>query len=244
MSTRRLARKMLITIAAALLLTACGRGGEATATAVAATPTPINPQAALERTGDVMQGVSSFRFRLYHDNGSLELMPNFFVDTAQGDVVNPDKLSVSFEGKYGTGFAIRSNVITIGDSTYMTNPINGSWERSDTLVSPLGFFKPTEGISAMTRQVKDATLLADRTGQDGTFVLSGNLPAEALAPLLGQTAASATVRAELTVRAATGHLERAKISGAVTPSDKPDVVRTIVLSGFNESIPISAPTSS
>ena len=101
----------------------------------------------------------------------------------EGDVAKPDKISVRFTGIFG-GFAINTKVITIGDTTHMTNPLTGQWETMDKEVSPLGFFDPRRGSASMMSRVGEASLLS-AVGE--TIRLGGRLPAEALALLVGTT---------------------------------------------------------
>jgi len=190
-----------------------------------------------------MQSLNTFNFRLYHDVGSLELIPGLFVNKASGRVANPDRLSVEFSGTFGGGFAIKSEVITIGELTYMTNPLTGNWEASDASVSPLGFFSPARGISEMLAQMQGVSLV-DTKPSDAKYHLKGNLPTTALAPLVGPTLTDRTVAVELTIEAASDQLLEARFIGAVTPTDVEGADRVIVLSFFNEDITIEEPENS
>ena len=236
----------LAALAAALLVTiACSRTGTAgpaatplptpTATPAAA---PFDADAALRRSGQVMQTLTSFHFRLHHERGNLQLLPGLFIDDVEGDVLNPDQIAVSLTGRYGTGFAIKASLITLGDVSYMTNPLTGQWETVAASVSPLGFFNPAMGIGAMMLSLEGARLLSDG---EGVYTLGGDLPAEALAPLLGSTLKDTMVKVELTIDAKASYLLSAKFSGRVTPPDTDDVVRFITVSAFNEPVEIEAP---
>ena len=235
--------------ALALIAAACGTSEFESATTPVPSPTPtptpvpLDPLEILERSGQAMQTLRTFNFRLYHDHGSLELIPGLHVNKASGKVVNPDKLSVEFSGSFGEGFAIRSQVITVGSQTYMTNPLTGTWEASDASVSLLGFFSPTRGISEMMAQIEDASLV-DTERSDKEYRLSGSLPTTALAPLVGSTLTNKTVRVELTIEAGSDQLLEARFKGTVTPTDVEDAERVIVLSFFNEDISIEAPSNS
>lgn len=209
----------------------------------AATPTsvPFDVEATLRQSGQVMADLTSFHFQLRHESGSLQLLPGLAIDDAQADVVNPDKISIEFSGTFGQSFAIKSSLIAIGDDSYMTNPINGKWEAVPTDVSPLGFFSPTRGISAMMAEVRQVRLLDGDTGDSDVFRMSGTAPAQALAPLVGPTLEDATVQLQLTIDADTQHLLEAVIEGRVAPTDADGVVRVITLSRFNEPLTIEPP---
>ena len=205
------------------------------------TPTPINPEAVLERAGRVMEGLESLHFRLSHERGRTQLIPGLVIDEAEGDVASPDGLSVTFSGSYGTGFAVRASLISVGGASYMTNPFTGEWEAGPTGVSALGFFDPRRGIAAMMSQVDQPSLLKGATDRRNVYMIGGDLVTEALAPLLGTTLVGETVRVELTIDADRLYLLEARIDGRVTPTDDEDVVRIVTHSAFNSPISIEAP---
>ena len=166
------------------------------------TPTPINLQALLQESGRVMEDLRSFHFELHHRSGNTPLMANLVVDDLEGDVVNPDKLAVEFSGSAGL-FFIKSGLIALGDVNYLFNPLTENWEEMPAEVSPLGFFDPSRGVAAMMSQVYEVSLLP---GSIDVYRLTGTLPAEALAPLVGTTVKGTTVGVELTIDAGSLHL--------------------------------------
>ena len=206
------------------------------------TPTPLDAEATLKRSGQVMLGLKSFRFSLKHKGGGTALIPGLVIEEATGQVINPDRISVSFSGTFGNGYAVRSSLITLGDSSYMTNPLTGAWQAMETGVSPLGFFSPTRGISAMMLQLDNVRLL-DGGVRRGRYRLADDLPAEALAPLLGTTLDGVTVQVELTIDSTDLYLLSARVMGRAVESDTDEIVRVVDVSAFNEPIAIEAPES-
>ena len=201
------------------------------------TPTPIDPAALLHASGRVMEDLDSFHFRLTHRSGNTPLSGNFVVDEAEGEVVKPDRISAKFSGSFG-GFAINSGLITLGDLSFMTNPLTDKWEIVPPEVSPLGFFDPRRGIVAIMSQVEQPRLLP---GSDGVYRIGGKLRAVALRSLLGSALRDATVDVALTLDAEALHLLEAVIDGRVTPAEEDGVVRVITLSRFNEPFVIEPP---
>ena len=255
-------RPLGVAMIAALLLviTACGRASPPEASAVLTptatpsatpkpsptplpppTPTPINPEVTIKQSGQVMEGLKYFHFHLYHENGGMELLPGLVIEDVSGDVVNPDRLSVAFTGKYSKGYAVRASLITLGNDSYMTNPLTGQWEAWDTGVSPLGFFSPAKGIKSMIARLAQVYQIKDEGQKPEVYRFGGVLATEALSPLVGATVEGAVVRVELTIDANDLYLLQAKIAGRVTPTDIESVVRVITLSAFNEPVAIEAP---
>ena len=133
---------------------------------------------------------------------------------------------------------MRSSLITLGDESYMTNPLTGAWESVPKEVSPLGFFDPQSGIGAIMTQVVNANLLSIREGE---IRVGGSLPVAALESILGSATDGTTVEAELTIDAKTLFLTEAILTGRVTASEPDGVIRTITLSKFNQPLTIVAP---
>ena len=201
------------------------------------TPTPINPEALLRESGAVMEGLSSFHFQLSHKAGGTALLPNLIIDEATGDVIKPDKISTDFSGVF-SGFAIKSSLVTVGETSFMTNPITGLWESVPRDVSPLGFFDPQQGIASMLAEVRQPTLM--KAGK-AEYRVRGTLAAEALAPLVGETIAGATVEVDVVIDGRTLYLKEAVFKGRAKAAEPDEVVRVITLSRFNEPLSIEAP---
>ena len=235
--------QLTLLIAFAFFFVACGTGPAEPTPVPMPTSLPPDPREVLERTGRTMGALNTFNFRLYHDVGSLEILDGLLIDRVSGKVVNPDRLSMEFVGSFGGGYSIKSEVITVGDQTYMTNPLTGNWEASDASISPVGFFSPTQGIGEMLTLTRDASFI-DADSEEGTYRIRGDLPTTALSPLVGTTLTDRTVDIELEIDSETDYLLEVRFRGAVTPSDVEDAERVIILSFFNEDVVIEPPEES
>ena len=205
------------------------------------TPTPVNVEDLLRRSGEATSQLDTFHFRLEHnDGGSTPFSDTLAVTEAEGDVVSPDSVSISVSGTFSGMFAMRSSLITIGDESYMTNPLSGDWEEVAAEVSPLGFFDPQQGIGAMMTDLRNPALVSK---SDNEFRIEGDLDVVALRPLLGDAAQGGTVRVEVTIDKDTLYMKKAVIEGRATANEPHGVVRTVTMSQFNEPISISAPDS-
>lgn len=230
---------LLGTVLTALILVGCAHSPEPDPTAVPEpTPTPIDVASLLTRSGEATGALKTFRFQLEHNrDGGTPLTETLTVTEADGIVVSPDAVSIEFAGTVGN-FAVRSGLITLGDDSYMTNPLTGVWEQVAREVSPLGFFDPQRGIGSMMTQLQSPVLVSR---SDSEFEIEGALPVEALEPLLGGLTQGTTVNARLTIDANSLFLRRAILDGRVTATEPDGVVRTITLSEFNEQVTIEPP---
>ena len=206
--------------------------------AITPIPTPIDPQALLEESGRVMESLRSFHFRLDHPSGGTTLVPNLIIEEAEGNVISPDKISVEFNGTLGS-FAVKSSLITLGDTTYMTNPLTGQWQDVPKEISPLGFFDPGKGIRSMMSHVEDLSLLQN---SGDVHRINGSLSAGALSPLVGPTVVGTTVAIELIFDTDSLYLIEIVIDGRVTSTEPDGTVRVITLTQHNEPITIEPPS--
>ena len=230
---------LLGTVFIAVMLVGCGHSPQPDPTAVPIpTPTPIDVAGLLARSGEATSALNTFRFQLEHNGrGGTPLTETLTVTEADGTVVSPDSVSVEFAGTLGN-FAVRSSLITLGDDSYMTNPLTGAWEQVAREVSPLGFFDPQRGIGSMMTEVQNPVLVS-KSGEE--FEIEGALPVEALQPLLGVLAEGDTVDVRLTIDSDSMFLTQAILDGRVTAIEPEGVVRTITLSEFNEQVTIEPP---
>ena len=229
----------LIALAAAF---GCGGGDEAQAPDPVAEPTPIDLSELLRRSGEATAAVDSFHFVLKHSEDAstpfTDLGP-FVLTEAEGDLVKPDKMRLTFDGVFSGTFAARSSVIAIGDESYLTNPLTGEWESLSGLINPTALFDPQGVFVAMLTDVQNPVLVS-QTG--GEYRIDGVLEATALQPLLGKAAQGGAVNVELTIDADLLVLKKAVVKGQVTLTEDADVVRTVTLSRFDDpSISITLP---
>lgn len=200
------------------------------------TPTPLTEADVLQRAGAVMSAAKTFDFSLTHEVGTSEFLPGLAVEEVKGQLEIPDKLSVEFSGLFGD-IPIQVELIKVGDLHYITNPLTGLWEEVPAANSPVGFFRPEEGIAAIMSSI-DATF----DGPEGdVFSLSGTLPASAFAALIGDTLEDSDVDVSIEIDADSFHLTKIRFAGQVSPLDDPSVVRVVELSRFDESVSIEAP---
>ena len=225
-------------VATIALAAACGRNSDEGSLAVAVpSPTPVNPQVVLERSGEVMAALESFHFRLTHESGGTPIGQGLVIREVQGDVARPDKISLEVSGLAGS-FAMRLSLITIGDNGFISNPITGEWEPVPAEVSPLGFFEPTRGVSEIMRRIESPRLIST---DDDSYAISGTIASEGLASLFGAVEEGNSIDIDVVIDATSLFLLEARLEGRITASEEDGVIRIITLSRFNEPVEIESP---
>ena len=231
------------------LVHACGGSAGPTPTPTAfpapsPTPTPVNVEAVLQRSGEAMAGLKTFRFSLRHPSGAtpLDLLPglgSLEIGEADGAVVNPERLEARFGGALGSLY-VESRLISVEGRSYLTNPLSGRWEEIPLDINPLAFFNPRAGIAAMMSSVHRASLTSE---SEDEYRMSGLILSEALAPLLGTTLTGIEVSVDLTIDRQTYRLLEARFEGRVTAGEEDGTTRVITLSDFDEPLVIEPPVA-
>ena len=228
----------LALLALALIAQACSNTSPPATPVPTVTPTPINPQAILDECGQAMSALQSFRFQIEHDdNGGTPLAQGMILTEAGGSVAIPDRLAVDFSGTAGS-FAVKGSLIAVGEAVYMTNPLSGEWHAVSPDLNPLEFFSPSDGIAEILGQVRNATLISHDADE---YRIGGTLPANALAPLFGETEPQSSVDVTLAIDKAHLYLKRARLEGRITPTEADGLARTITLSAFDDPPDIAPP---
>jgi LppX_LprAFG lipoprotein len=221
------------------LLLACS--GDDAADEASPTATPESAEALLARAATAVEDVTSFHFRLTHKNGTTPLPLNLALETAEGDVVIPGKLSAEIEAKAVGSIPVSVNVIAIDDETWITNPFNRKWQRLPGS-GVRDFADPEALVKSLVAAVQDPRIDGGST-IDGvrTVKLVARVDAGQLREALAIARAGNEVRVEAWVGAEDGLPRRIRIVGPLSSGEDDDVSRQIDLSRFDEPVEISPP---
>ena len=140
------------------------------------------------------------------------------------------------------GFTIASEVITIGDTTYQTDPETGQWEITTDTVSP--FTDPQEFVGAETSEIQDLVFTGEVT-LDGTrtFHLKGMASPEAFGEGSGELQLEYWIGIEdslIRQIAMEGELGGDTLFDGSTASTA-TITMTMVFSDFGKPVSIEAP---
>lgn len=239
-SLRPLSAVCVMAAFAVMVLATVGCGGRP----AAPTPTPTAPSITADevvrRSAESMGRLQSFRFRLTHRSGSTLLAGGISLDGAEGAVVAPDRLQVAADASSGRNF-VKLNAVAIGADAWITNPLTGGWIKVPPGGSPFSTFDPAGLVGGILAGVSEARFSQDASPSGGSFRISGRAGAAILEPLVGEVDTGRAVEFELLIDAASFHLSRAEIRGAVSSGEDPATVRVVDLSDFDARIDIKPP---
>ncbi len=220
----------------ALALAACG-GGEP------ATPTPagLSPREVLDGAAEAMAQVASFSYSLDNQGGETPLPAGLSMKSARGVMVKPDKMTAEIKASF-SGFFVEVKVISLGQRTFMTNPITGSWQTFESGLSPVSFFDPAKGVGLILQSLTEASLGEPGVaGGEPAYRVVGRLPAEAVQFMSGSFAEGSVLRAELLIGQDDLLLRRVRLEGRVTDDEPEGIVRVLTFSDFNQTFAIEPP---
>ena len=230
---RRLLAVMFPVIAA--LFVACSSGSSSPTDA----PLPT-AQETLDEVRAVMDGVTQFEFELTHPNGKTTLDGGLSLRRAEGTVIVPRRLKLSAEADLGRIF-VKVDAIVIEGETWMTNPLTGNWSEIAPSDSPFSFLDPVTLVSNVVDQTHDPYYPDDGGRVGKNIVFEGQLPSEALKPLVGEVLPGQVLTAKLSVDSETYLLKTAELRGVLQDGDAEDFVRLIRFSGFDADLVIEPP---
>jgi hypothetical protein len=191
--------------------------------------------------GDKIQELNSFHFALDQVGGGTPIAMGIEMKKAEGDVVKPDKLKLTISGT-ALGFALQVQMVEVGKTAKMTNPLSGKWETLSDQFQILSVFDPGSGVASILRGLNNGIRLADeQSGGVNCYHLKGDISSESLSALAGSSVSGGTVAAEVWIGEADSLMRTAKLTGKITAGEVDGIVRTLSLSNFNVAVSIELP---
>ena len=194
----------------------------------------------LNSTGIAMQSISSFIFKLTHENLQGTRIGNLILSEANGTISSDN--SMLLEGKFILGnLTLSSGFSTVGGNSFFLNPLTQNWEMSEISTSPLAFFDAQKGIQNILSTIKYPEFASDSKKY---WNIEGFMPSSALSPLIGDTINN-DVKVIVWIDKKSLYLTRAVISGKLNKyddiKDESIIQRIISLSRFDEKVIIENP---
>ncbi len=188
-----------------------------------------------------MAAVDSFHFVLDHAGGGTPIAGGLEMEKAVGDVARPDRLQVEIRATLA-GIKVEVKLITVGQRTYITNPLNQRWEPLPSEFSAVSIFDPGTGVAAILEKATNLAKLEDeKVSGHASYHLAGEIAAEALRPITITSVEGATIDAEIWIDRQDFSLRKIELKGQITKKEKPGILRTIKLSRFDQEVSIELP---
>jgi hypothetical protein len=220
----------------ALALACSGGNGDEPST----TPTPgIDAAQLLSDAALAVANLGSFRFELSQEDATIPLPPNFDLESAEGDVVLPDRLEAELKTEV-QDINVSVDAIAIGADTWITNPFTRRWQKLDADLrdyADLGALLP-----ALLPAIRDAAITGEET-LDGvaTRRIEGMANSSDLQDALPFSLPDRQVRIELWLGIDDMLPRRVRVIGELISGESADAVRQVDLSRLNQPVQINPP---
>lgn len=210
------------------------------------TPPPsLSAAEIIEQCSGKMDTVDSFHMEIKQVGGTTPIAMGLQVSKAVADVVRPDRLKGEISAIAGS-LPVQVEVITVGNVTFLTNPLTGEWEPFPSQASVAGIFDRDTGITAILRHATNLTKLEDQNVMGlSSYHIKCNITTDDLDPITRLLAINSLkgvdIAADIWCDKGDLLLRQMRLEGQITAEEKPGIVRTITWSDFNESVEIELP---
>lgn len=204
-------------------------------------------QATVDKARTRFDQVNTLHFTLgVEGDVYLDTLRTQKLKSADGDLVRPDKVSLTAKASIGPINA-QLKFIQVGDQPYLTNILTGKWEKA-----PAGFaydprivFDKDKGVSAIMGNVRGWTLVENvKVNGVDTQHVRGPVPVAFVNDLVSSSLRGDNVDVDLYVEGKNGDTVRFILSEqpAAVAAGTPAARWTLDLSKQNENLKIDAPT--
>lgn len=205
----------------------------------------IDAQWAMEQAVDQLLALESAAFNLEHLEGSTVLVPGVLMTKASGEVSIPGRfrVTVEAESQFPRSY-IEISIITIEDTSYMTDIFSGRWKQVPTESLPFNL----SGLGQTLAEIVDAVqrpraVRVERLNDLDTIYLTGEIASQDLSGLVPGAGEGFPVVLDLWLER-NGLLRQVDIIGRVVPTDDVNTVRRLTLDDINQPVDINPPGNS
>ncbi len=234
---------LILTLASGLLIAGCTppwqHGSATVASSLGQKPTVQQLLNTLQKN---FRSVTTFHVTLKVDNLGTTSGNQIQIRTADGDVIMPDKVKAQANVLF-SGQPVTVKLISIGDIQYLTDPITGQWRVVKGVLNASTLTNPDTGVISLASRMRQVTGPTD-DAINGTpcWRVKGLMDAKYLAFFTGGgVPANTMLQASVCVGKADGLPYQLSVVGQAAKSDTLQTSRTFTISGYNETITITAP---
>ena len=205
----------------------------------------IDAQLAIEQAVDWLLSLESAAFNLEHLEGSTVLVPGVLMTKASGEVSVPDRfrVTVEAESEFPRSY-IEISIITIENTSYMTNIFGGGWSQVPTESLPFNLSGLGKTLAEIVAAVQQPRAIHDERLNDvDTLYITGGIASQDLSGLVPGAGDDFPVILDLWLEK-NGLLRQVDIIGRVVPTDDADTVRRLTLDDINQPVDINPPGNS
>ncbi len=188
-----------------------------------------------------VDALKTFHFRLEHENGTSPIPLGLDLETAEGDVVVPDRMSAEIEAK-ANGAVVQVKVIGVGDKGWITNPFSRKWQALPEGTNIKDVFDPAAGVKAVVGALTNAKVVKEeKVAGVSTYLVEGEVDSGVLEAAAPVAEPGLTVAVKAWVGVDDSLPRRIRLEGPFAPGEPDNIVRKLDLSRFDEPLTIEPP---
>ncbi len=219
------------------LLLACG--GDDNADSEPFAPDGLDAARLLSDASLAVAGLQGFHFVLTQEDATIPLPSNLELESAEGDVVLPDRLAAELEAEIqDTNVSV--DTIAIGGETWITNPFTRRWQKLNADLRNYADFGAL--LPALLPAIKDAAVIGEAVLDDvATYLVAGACSSAELQAALPFSSPGHEVRVEVWIGVEDSLPRRVRVIGRLISDESGDAVRQIDLTRLNQPVRINPP---
>jgi LppX_LprAFG lipoprotein len=221
----------VLVVAAFLGLAACG-GDQGN----------VDPQAVLSQASAAMKQIDGFHF-VYdvHKPASAKPAAGLEIARISGDVNSAGSMQATIDVTQG-GVPLQLQFVAVGDTHYIQDPLSKKWQSIPAADSPVGTLNLSAGTIRILDRITDPVYEGTESkGGTNTYHVSGKVAAEEVEAIAGAVDTTNTFPTDIWVGVDDSLVYEVDIAGAATPSEDPEIWRSIALSNLNTFVDIQPP---
>jgi hypothetical protein len=204
-----------------------------------------NGGAPLPAAEDVLAGLvtqvdalTTFHFRLEHENGTSPIPLGLELKTAEGDVVVPDRMKAELDAEA----VVQVEVIGVGDKGWITNPFDRKWQPLPEGTNIRDVFDPAAGVKAVVGALTSVEVIdEEKVAGVSTYLIEGEVDSGVLEAAAPVAEPGLTVVVKAWVGSEDSLPRRIRLEGPFAPGEPANIVRKLELSRFDEPLTIEPP---
>ncbi len=197
----------------------------------------------LDAAASKHEDVNSVHFRIEHENGGTEVIPDTLMISSEGAVKGTEALTLKIVAE-SFGFRVNLQVRILDGTAWLTNPLTNQWEEEDLAIDAL--FAGSRATPQIARQIvdpvlADVELIRDEEAQRINGMIAADLAVKIWGIPEDTDQVGGNVEISIWLRSSDDRIVQLQIDGPLTALDKDNIVRRITFWDFDVPFEVEAP---
>ena len=197
----------------------------------------------LDKAAAMHESVNSVYFRIEHENGGTEVIPDTLMISSEGAVKGTEALTLKIVAE-SYGFRVNLQVRILDGTAWLTNPLTNQWEEEDLAIDAL--FAGSRATPLIVRQIgdpvlADVELIRGEEAQRITGIIAADLAVKIWGIPTDADLVGEDVEVSVWLRSSDDRIVQLQIDGPLVALDAENIVRRITFWDFDVPFEVEAP---